>query len=76
MSSGKHLAAICPLCQHAVVLGPADQMRDVREDEATLRVHLGSHSVVEWAQCVQELRNAAKQRDHLQNIPYWAMPHA
>ena len=72
----KMLAAVCPLCQIPVALGPAHERRTVQQDEATMFLHLDAHTVEEWALCTQALRNQLEQRDELSRVPYWAMPRA
>jgi hypothetical protein len=72
----KMLAAICPLCEEPIALGEAFELRAPAIDEALLCAHLEQHTLLEWAQCMQGLRNQLADRDELRRIPYWAMPQA
>jgi hypothetical protein len=72
----KQLAAVCPLCQCHVVLGPAHKPRDVKADEALVVKHLETHTLYEWVECTQGLRDQIERRDELSRVPYWAMPRA
>ncbi len=72
----KTLAAICPCCQHAIVLGPAHETRPVEQDEAKVIEHIVQHTVFEWVECVTALRTEIKQQSDLRNFPRIAMPRA
>jgi hypothetical protein len=69
--AGKQLAAICPLCQHAI---PLSNHAPVNED--IVRRHMESHSLTEWVQCVQALRNVNESELQLRQMPRCAMPQA
>jgi hypothetical protein len=71
--SGKKRVALCPLCEAEVPLGPEGLPH---RDQAAVIAHASTHTLGQWLNGTQELRDRVEQIDMLRNMPRCAMAQA
>lgn len=74
--TAKFLVAVCPLCGEQLVWDTTLPNYSMQQASEEGLAHYKTHSVVDWATEVRELKTALAQQDELRRVPYWAMPRA